>query len=80
MLSDATQGFQLIRKLGDGSFGLVQLCRDLQLARYFAIKTLISGNSELTLQQQQHLFQLEARWMDRLKHSRVAVDYPILDW
>lgn len=80
MLSDATQGFQLIRKLGDGSFGLVQLCRDLQLDRYVAIKTLISGNSELTLQQQQQLLQHEARRMDRLKHSRVAVVYQFLMW
>lgn len=80
MLSDATQGFQLIRKLGDGSFGLVQLCRDLQLDRYVAIKTLISGNSELTLPQQQQLLQHEARRMDRLKHSRVAVVYQFLMW
>lgn len=41
-------GFRLIRQLGRGSYGVVQLCQDLQLNRHVAIKSPIPQDCQGT--------------------------------
>jgi serine/threonine protein kinase/WD40 repeat protein len=67
--------FQLLRLLGQGSFGFVYQARDAQLGRTVAIKIPRAG--VFATQQEQERFLREARSAAHLKHPNIVAVYEI---
>jgi eukaryotic-like serine/threonine-protein kinase len=68
-LSRSIGGYEILAELGRGGMGIVYKCRDVELDRVVAVKT-IAGGRHATAEQRAR-FDSEARAVARLKHPHI---------
>jgi serine/threonine protein kinase len=77
VLPSVPEGFRMIRRLGDGSYGDVWLAEDLDLCRFVALKTLKSHQDAGRRDRALELLQHEARVLATVRHPNIV---PVYGW
>lgn len=74
-LPEAFEGFQIVRVLGRGGFGITYLARDLKLDRCVAIK--IPRRGEVLSGSERERFEREARSAAKLQHPNIVTVHEV---